>query len=439
MALSVAACVSQTFEADSDEYWSIKYRQLESVFRNTSLKLNLNGNQTIQGLNSTSNDQSLQVAGATLGTASAIAGAFFTGRVPTPAGIKQNPSDWTLFYDTNTQILNPSVATVCSPRATRALANVQKLKSDLAKGTSSKNSKATDQGSSAASAAQTADSATSSVAGQLAEALKLVSLTIPVTITPRKGDVPSQQPSADGRPTVFKAYPVGFLAQVWQAWGSSSSPPSGFHFSINGSDDTIPVPTNGLSWEHADAVVELSLLDGTHRWKDQSFIDDKPKDSPVAGLVVRQPIAGRLRVCLSLCAPLDENWYAPVDPANAKGDIMAPVTVSIPQFGRHLVLPVDNRFAQNLNISLTVGADGAPSVLSYQSDSSLAAGVSAVGTGASAYTNAINARNTAIAAQNSAATSVATYPDTALKAQADCMQQQAAIVKLGGTPSVPCQ
>lgn len=164
-----------------------------------------------------------------------------------------------------------------------------------------------------------------------------------------------------------------------------------------------------------------------------------PGDQTVrSGIVLRQPALGLVRACIGSCPQPDKFEVATNNKEAGDGDVAVPFPVSVPQLGKKLVMPVHNPFGRDTNLTLTLGPDGTLTTLSVQDNSTIAAGLTGVGNAATAYTNAIAARNTAIAAQNTAAAAVAGYPDTVLKGQADCLQQQAAIVKAGGTPAIQC-
>jgi hypothetical protein len=105
------------------------------------------------------------------------------------------------------------------------------------------------------------------------------------------------------------------------------------------------------------------------------------------------------------------------------------------------VQPLRNVLFQTSTAALTVAADGSIANVGTPSSSAAAAGFTAASGAANAQASAIAARNTAVAGQNTAAaaqTAAATYADTVNKALADCLTQQAAIVKAGGRP-VACQ
>jgi hypothetical protein len=184
-----------------------------------------------------------------------------------------------------------------------------------------------------------------------------------------------------------------------------------------------------------------------------------------SGIVYRDPALSLLRTCLDVCGgalipqppgatPKNPALIAPGvatsedldnDLVETTTDVSAPILVPIVQLGRLYVQPLRNVLFQTSAAALTVGTDGSIASVGTQSSSAAAAGFTAAGGAATAQANAIAARNTAVAAQNTAGaaqttatTAAATFADTVNKALADCLTQQAAIVKAGGRP-VACQ
>jgi hypothetical protein len=125
------------------------------------------------------------------------------------------------------------------------------------------------------------------------------------------------------------------------------------------------------------------------------------------------------------------------------GDVSGAIAVPIVQLGRVYVQPLRNVLFQTSTAALTVAADGSIANVGTQSSSAAAAGFTAATGAANAQASATAARNTAVAGQNTAASAqttaaAATFADTVNKALADCLTQQAAIVKADGRP-VACQ
>jgi hypothetical protein len=189
----------------------------------------------------------------------------------------------------------------------------------------------------------------------------------------------------------------------------------------NPTDVSIDLFVNGRSFgSPTPAALTSSDADGIH------------------GLVVRQPALGLLRACLGMCPKSDKYEMVAPDPTGLNGDIQIPLQVSIPQLGRRWALPLENGFGEDMSLALTVGPDGNLNTLSFQNNSTLGAGLAAIGTAASTYQTSVANRNTAIAAQNAAAAAVAAYPDTVLKSQVDCVQQQTTLLKTDVKPAIGC-
>ena len=115
------------------------------------------------------------------------------------------------------------------------------------------------------------------------------------------------------------------------------------------------------------------------------------------------------------------------DSTNA--DLATNTSLTIPQLGKRIRIPLHTHVGDDVSISAT---------LALNSDAQTVDRL--------AYSGAVTAQNAAITAQNGAVTaqsaltlSNAQMADNKLKAQADCMAQQATIVKAGGTPVTACQ
>jgi hypothetical protein len=188
----------------------------------------------------------------------------------------------------------------------------------------------------------------------------------------------------------------------------------------------------------------------------------KPSDYR-SGVVYRDPALSVLRTCLGICGGALKPQAAGTLPSTAiapgvvtsedldndlvetTGDVSGSIAVPIVQLGRLYVQPLRNVLFQTSVAALTVAADGSIASVGTQSSSAAAAGFTAATGAANAQASAIAAHNTAVGAQNTAGaaqttatTAAATYADTVNKAIADCLTQQAAIVKAGGRP-VACQ
>lgn len=188
--------------------------------------------------------------------------------------------------------------------------------------------------------------------------------------------------------------------------------------------------------------------------------DDAKKVSPCiwgeglkspSGLVYRDPALATLRLCRGECR-LETNLGSDPDTGTPTSiidttDDAATAVMSVPivQLGRIYVQPLRNVMFETSNVTLATAADGSLSSVGTQGSSAAASGFTALSAAASAQAQAVANRNgavgainTAIGAQNAAAVSTATFTDNVNKARADCLVQQTAIVKAGGT-AVPCE
>jgi hypothetical protein len=166
------------------------------------------------------------------------------------------------------------------------------------------------------------------------------------------------------------------------------------------------------------------------------------------GLIIRDPATATLRLCQSLvdadCSPRSavQTDNKIIETTSDKSPRMA---LKLPQYGRLMVLTERSGLFENATLNATLNPDGTISTIGYHSASTLANGLQGLGTAAGNATSAIAARNTAIASKNTAEAAVTTAktnqvqaPDTYNKALADCLNNQATILKAGGSP-VSCQ
>lgn len=170
---------------------------------------------------------------------------------------------------------------------------------------------------------------------------------------------------------------------------------------------------------------------------------DKGKDQP-SGLVYRDPALATLRLCRGTCPPSGQSdghdlLGAPGSIVDTSADLAPPLTnLAIVQLGRVYEQPLRNVMFETSSVSLATGVDGSLTSVGTKDSSAAAAGFSSLGAAANAQMQATSSRNTAIGAQNAAAVANASYADTVNKAKADCLDQQAKIIKAGGT-AVPCE
>jgi hypothetical protein len=224
-------------------------------------------------------------------------------------------------------------------------------------------------------------------------------------------------------------------------------------------------------------VPAIELLIATQTWTGGTQYPEEKYVSPmppitsvpklqVGGIVVRDPALGVLRTCLGTCrgqlassqqnADIGENsdpdanmGFRPIsgadDPNNSyievTQDIAPALPVQLPQFGRVVIQPLKNGLFETSSVSVALNADGSIASVGNQDSSALSGstGLGAVTSAANAEASAIAARNTAVGAQNTAIMNAASLVDTVNKNLADCLTQQAAILKAGGRPIGSCQ
>ncbi|KAE8758401.1 hypothetical protein FSO04_18570 [Paraburkholderia madseniana] len=485
--LKVVAATAEAFEADPDERYYVDYTQLSTFWKSTNLKVSTAGDQTLQSVNTESSDQTLQISGVFLQTVASIAGAALIGNVHVPAEQaatqQRQLAEHALAYKNTLdsylvgQVPQPTqppyeIVSACSADAKRAVDELKAKKAAL-KALQAKTRSAT--GASSPSAAS--DAAISQAANDVADATKAVTLIIPITIEPKIGDFVNEQ---DGTLSDNHLYMADLLKYVRDEWVDKSYQNGWLDVSFNGANPVTEVPENDpaaiaaaarakngenvLVPEMTDVSFELFVRKFSLRPPTATSDPSAPRVAPGGatehdGLVVRQPATGFFRACLGLCRPADKFGVVPPDPTGANVDLQQQVQVSVPQLGKKLDMPLHNGFGQDMSLALTLGPDGAMNILSFQDNSTIGAGLTAVGNAGAAYTSAVTARNAAITARNGAVTGQeglavsneqiavgyaglagtnASFADNALKAQADCIQQEQTIVKNGRSPTVQC-
>ncbi|RKP57657.1 hypothetical protein [Pararobbsia silviterrae] len=488
LSLKVAAATSQTFEADPKERYYVDYTQLATFWKSTTLKVTTAGDQTLQSVNTESNDQTLQISGAFLQTAASIAGAALTGRVHVPEAeqaAQQKQLEFDLQFKQNAPLgpnsgaggtpTHPPYAIVsaCSHDAMTSIDTLNKKKQAL------KTLQATLKPAGGASAPSTAsDAAISQAANDVADATKAVTLLIPMTLEPKIDEFTA----SDGSPIERHLYPASLLTYIRQKWVDRAFQNTWIDVSFNGAAPvTEAVPRdayaiaaaasvqgggNDLVPESTDVSFELfvrkfSLGVAPAKGTQAASGSVATSGGPIQhdGLVVRQPATGFFRACLGTCQAPDAFGVVPPDAAGVNVDLEPQLQVSVPQLGKKLHMPLHNGFGQDMTLAVTLGPDGSTNVLSFQDNSTIGAGLTAVANAGTTYTSAVTAQNGAITARNGAltaqeglavsneqiaagyaglATTNASFADNALKAQADCIQQAQTIIKNGRSPTVQC-
>jgi len=149
----------------------------------------------------------------------------------------------------------------------------------------------------------------------------------------------------------------------------------------------------------------------------------------IDGFVVRDPALSNVLVCMGVC-PIPQDGLMSVDTVATTAD------AAIPQFGRRLVLPLHNSFGQNSVLDISMSEDGMISKLGQRSTSTIAAGVTALGTAVDAEKSREDAR---AKAKRDALTAEQNQPRDDNKRLADCLAAQKVILDNGGTPIGVCR
>jgi hypothetical protein len=180
----------------------------------------------------------------------------------------------------------------------------------------------------------------------------------------------------------------------------------------------------GRKWlsSNQDAGQDLVIAIDVPAWATGSAADAVGTTALIDGFVVRDPALGNVRVCKGAC-PVPQDGLSTVD------NVLFAATVAMPQFGRKLLLPLHNNFAQNSVLDVSLSEDGVITKLGVKSASTLAQPLKDVGTSFDALAKAKSDAQTA--EKNKA------RDDN--KVLSDCLEAQKTIIKDGGTPIGSCQ
>jgi hypothetical protein len=484
MAVKVTAVASQSFEADPAERYYIPVKHLTGLFKNSSLKLSEGTDQSLQALNAEYSDQTLQVAGAGLQAAASMAGSVLTAAVPVNAIAQKIAPDKQVEADVvierkrvkpqpaEGQRVAPPVAGACSHDADQALKKYNEDHSKLEKQV--KNSRVANPAS---------DAAVSFATTQVADDQGKITATIVRTILPESD---KSLVNTGTKSEIQKySYPMDLITYVTTLWGDSTIAgpiqisfnehplilgcPAGQGASAGASAECIPLESGKAKQDgEIDLYVYRSTMEVNSASLPPNFDSCGPNsEGRFKGVMLRQPAAAFLRVCEGACAEPDAQGIVLTPSTSPAFDTATKAPLTIPQFGKKFCVLMHSHIGDDVNIGLLLAADGSPTSLSLTNNSTASSGAGAINSAATAYTAAVTAQNNAITAQNGAitaangavtaqaglattnaglATSAANLTattvqlnDVKLKAQADCLAQQAAILKAGGVPSASCQ
>ncbi|WP_152601664.1 hypothetical protein [Burkholderia paludis] len=463
--VKISATITPSYPVDPNQYFYVPTTSLQGAFKNANVKFTTASDGTLQGVNGELADQSLQVVGAGLQSVATIAGDVLTAGVHVPRNASPSSTQFNGTYDepldfanltskqkklipndTTKQIFLDSNA--CSGTAQAALKDYTKAQTELKSASQKASAAKSAQATSAAEVTLNQDTST------MADALKKVSFTIPIAVVPTANQFKPVE-GALSQPRLMKAeVPVDLWRYIKALWVDPDKAKKTVYVTINGAANSIPKDPQSTD----DGEIAIYVLRSTTATQPAGASDALPAQPTAAtdpasdangqikGLVLRQPAAGLARTCLGKCLDPDTQGVVITQTTSANADLAPSVPITLPQLGKRILVPLHTHVGDDVTISATLSADGAPTVLSLANTSTLAQGLTAVSGAANSYSTALGAentaigqRNTALTAQSTLSTTNATLNDTKLKAQADCLVQQAAIVKAGGTPVAGCQ
>lgn len=468
--LNVTAVTTELIEPDPSERYYVDYTQLKTAWKTTNFVVNSGDNQTLQGINTESNDQTLQVAGAFLTSTAQIAGAALGAAVPVTrlaASPTATPSRSVGTFLSDIKVdkgerdagqvetrlqVPPVIQGGCGQKAYAALKEVRTLTQTL----TDKSGRSGTGVAHPASDTQ-ADPQVTAAANQLIQKAKPLMATFVVQPSP---NLAAFSPATDGSGEDVLAARVVLLAildsDLGKGWVDSKDPGD---VDVFYNDSNVPVRgSDPLLTEYRVAHWSRMGSDADDQ-RDPHSVGAGEQDSngrlKFDGLIVRQPAVGRMKICVKECAgaPRAIDGLMLTSTGMLEQTVQSETPITFPQFGKRLRLPLDNSIGEDTTLKLSVGNDGSLGMLSFVNNSTAAAGLQSVGGAGAAAGGAVTARDTAIANHNTALTSGATlatsnaslanskvqFADGVLKAQADCLTQLSAIVKAGGVPTVDCQ
>lgn len=164
---------------------------------------------------------------------------------------------------------------------------------------------------------------------------------------------------------------------------------------------------------------------------------------PIGGLVYRVPGSVNVEACFGKC-DTSTGMQRSTNVAWQKDGVL------VSQLGTALVAPLNNGMLRDSTLNLSQDATGTLTEVEFKNTSTVDTFFNTIGqafssqetqntAAISANANAMNAQSTAKSTQANVAVTDAGLADTTLQKQADCLNQQAAIIKAGGTPIVSCQ
>jgi hypothetical protein len=398
--ISETVTVTPIYEADPDAQYQVPYNTLRSLWKETSVTITSAGNKTITSLNGIVNDQVGPTVLAAGLAGVQIAGGLGVAAVPAIAALAA-------VEQKTTKHLKQAPA-YCSPTVMAALNRINQDMKTIR----------SDAIADAAKKSTVANPAIASLQSEIARLqaenflIRRFSAVWSPSVTDLKtATVTATRTIVSHSFQLYEPYIQDWLSDDGKKWLSDNSKSS------KALALTSPV------------FIQVEL----NTWT----MGPQPPATPQAqttSLVLRDPALGILRLCRGNCVS-----SAPATLTDVTGDLMTPINLAFGQFGRELVLPLNNQIFENSSLALALNADGSISSQGNHSTPTVAAGIGTAGQiGTAIGTNQTN-RNTSIAAQNSAEATKASAVDTANKTLADCLSQQQAVRAAGGTPIGACQ
>jgi hypothetical protein len=447
-------------EADPNFRYVIRYAKAENWTKEINFTVNTTPTKVFQSFNGQINDQVGPIAVATLTAAVQIAGAAFVpgagvvhDLAPVSEAAKQTKDAKALCSDDVVKALTKVSADQVLIK--RLNARIAAYRGDIAGTVTPGRADPTTAWAQAVAALQSDISTTTT---------KSLSRSMIVKWVPDPKDM-ALPASPAGRPQRSDVY-VGYIQLPISPLVMPLLSPTG----LNWYSTPQLNPQYKLNvWYPAHAPLMLVIAVDAQTYFDQSKPagSDAPPDplgTDPGGLVIRDPAIGIVQKC---SLPKDQRPDVNPDasgvwrfnlPPNATSfvgycsvptfttadlspmsDDSSRIPVSIPQFGRPLVLTAHSALFENASLAVTLNADGSIQSIGTHDLSTAATGLTGLAAAAADASQAQAAHNTAVAAVNTATLSQIQLPDNRNKALSDCITQAQAIVKGSSLTPWPCQ
>lgn len=493
LGVTVTATPIEVIEADPDERYYVDYSELQSFWKTTSFALNRAENGTIQGVNTERSDQTMQIVGAAAQSAIDIAGGVATAGVSVAAigtGKQLAAAGRGNLVETQTLAIasgalgdivtrgKPAHKAHAAPDDPGAC--TKEAFDYWKKGQAAATKLANNSGTNDKPASETAaDPQLTKEANTVVDATKHITASF---VLEPKLDIDNINEAPGERHDDIFALKINMIATAGAVAEVGA---------FTTDTDAVVVYNNGQPIPYSRQVtLEVRVKKWSFAKKPDAELEDwsvgngrqaTHGQTQYDGLIVRDPAVATLRMCVDECGhATDDNgiryladWDKDkqkfiaesrfgrykIGSKNAPNDaiveqaLIPETQLWLPQFGKKIRMPLHDKIARDGTLTLTLGQSGSLNVLSFKGVTDAAAGLQALGGAGTAYgaaatsvDNAITSRNTALNAgvtyatgNTTIAVDQATYADSVLKAQADCIQQQTAIIKGGATPKADCK